>query len=128
MKPETQKWVNKAEGDWNSAQREAAVTQSPTHDVVCYLSQQCAEKYLKARLVEAAVLFRRTHDLEELLNAVLPIEPAWHVLLQDLRFLVSFAVAVRYPDIDATQADAQDAFACCQRVRQTIRTAFGLAV
>ncbi len=104
------------------------VTQAPNYDLVCYLAQQCAEKYLKARLVEAGLPFRKTHDLEELLQGILPIEPTWNVLLTDAQFLTSFAVDVRYPGMDATQADAQDAFACGQRIRQVIRLAFGLPV
>src|SRR5690349_10582329 len=97
MKPTTQKWINKAEGDWASAQREVVVTQSPNYDLVCFLAQQCAEKYLKARLIEAGLPFRKTHDLEELLQGILPIEPTWNALLMDAQFLTSFAVDVRYP-------------------------------
>jgi HEPN domain-containing protein len=104
------------------------VRQAPNFDLVCYLAQQCAEKYLKARLVEAGLPFRKTHDLEELLHDVLPLEPTWNALLTDLQFLTSFAVDVRYPGMDATQVDAQDAVACGQRVRQVIRLSFGLHI
>jgi len=52
MKAETTEWVQKAEGDINTAQREFAVQEEPNHDAVCFHAQQCAEKYLKARLIE----------------------------------------------------------------------------
>jgi HEPN domain-containing protein len=51
MKPETLEWVEKAEGDWKVAQREIGST-DPVHNVVCFLAQQCSEKYLKAFLEE----------------------------------------------------------------------------
>jgi len=40
-----------------------------------FFAQQCVEKYLKARLVEAGIAFPKTHDLEALLDLVLPAEP-----------------------------------------------------
>ena len=68
MKPETTEWVQKAEGDMNTAQREFAVQDEPNHDAVCFHAQQCAEKYLKARLIEVGLPVMRTHDLEILVN------------------------------------------------------------
>jgi HEPN domain-containing protein len=87
MKKITQEWVKKGEGDWSSAQREVRARKDPNYDSACYHAQQSAEKYLKARLVEVGIRFRKTHDLEELLNLVLPVEPMWNVLLTDLKFL-----------------------------------------
>jgi|TARA_B100002003_G_C13852838_1_gene417915 HEPN domain-containing protein len=45
MKPETQDWIDKAEGDWKVAQRESQAN-DPVWNVITFLSQQCAEKYL----------------------------------------------------------------------------------
>jgi HEPN domain-containing protein len=50
-------------------------------------AQQCAEKYLKARLEEAAIGFARTHDLLMLHQLALPVEPNWQVLQTPLAFL-----------------------------------------
>jgi HEPN domain-containing protein len=54
MNPITLEWVEKAEGDFAAAERELAVVVDPNYDAVCFHAQQCAEKYLKARLQEAA--------------------------------------------------------------------------
>jgi HEPN domain-containing protein len=67
MKPITLEWINKAEGDWTSAQREYRARQRPNYDASCFHAQQCAEKYLKARLEEAGIAFGRTHNLTSLL-------------------------------------------------------------
>ena len=55
MKQITQEWIAKAEGDWQDA-------------LSRYHAQQCAEKYLKARLDEAGSAFSKTHDLSLLLG------------------------------------------------------------
>ncbi len=70
MKPETKEWVDKAEGDWETMLRESKVSVKPNYDAVCFHAQQCAEKYLKARMIEADVSFRKTHDLLNLLETV----------------------------------------------------------
>ncbi len=64
MKPITREWVNKAEGDFATAQREFIVYPDPNYDAVCFHSQQWGEKLLKARLQEADVPFIKTHDLD----------------------------------------------------------------
>jgi HEPN domain-containing protein len=71
MNPLTLEWVQKAEVDFESAQL-LSLAANPLHDAVCFHAQQCIEKYLKARLQEAGVRFPRTHDLEELLDLVIP--------------------------------------------------------
>jgi HEPN domain-containing protein len=53
MKPLTSEWVEKAEWDFATANREIRVRKSPNFDAVCFHAQQCAEKYLKALLQEA---------------------------------------------------------------------------
>src|SRR5437016_2708330 len=80
MTPEIWEWINKAEGDWATVLREAAVTIDPNPDAICFHAQQCAEKYLKARLVLAGIAFRKSHDLLYLLELVIKVEPTWQYL------------------------------------------------
>ncbi len=80
MNPLTLEWVKKAEGDYATARRERAAAESPNFGAVCFHAQQCAEKYRKARLVEAGVAFRRTHDLGLLLTLASSVEPSWEAL------------------------------------------------
>ena len=67
MKPETAEWVDKAEGDWKVAPREMQAP-DPVWTVVCFLAEQCAEKYLKGFLEEQNIAFQKIHDLVVLLN------------------------------------------------------------
>jgi len=50
MKPMTAECLAKAEGDFTMLQREMRARKDPNYDGICFHAQQCAEKYLKARL------------------------------------------------------------------------------
>src|SRR6184192_957596 len=99
----TREWVKKAEGDFATAQREIRARKSPNYDSACFHAQQCAEKYLKARLQEAGVAFPHTHDLVALLKLALPLEPLWAGLSDSARRLSHHAVKTRYPGSSATR-------------------------
>ena len=128
MKPITDEWIVKAEEDWISMLRSYRARKDPSYNVACFHAQQCAEKYLKARLVEAGTAFPRTHDLLFLLSLVLPVEPSWGALQPELDTMNKYAIAYRYPGQDATKTDAKEAVKECRRVREIIRITFGLPV
>src|ERR1035441_6136638 len=55
MKPSTREWVAKAEEDYLAALDLARRRKRPLWSGVCFHAQQCAEKYLKARMEEAGL-------------------------------------------------------------------------
>ena len=126
MKPLTMEWVEKAEGDLAMVQRELRVRKSPNYDGACFHAQQCAEKYLKARLQEASIPFEKTHNLSALLKEALAVEPLWSSLSTNLAFLNQFAVRFRYPGEWATKEDAKEALRNCKLVRSDVRKSLGL--
>lgn len=128
MKPITQEWVDKAEGDWTSAIREVVVLTNPNYDLVCFLTQQCAEKYLKANLQEEGIAPPKVHDLEKLMDLLVPIQPFWSVLLPALDQLSDYAVSFRYPGHSADKKEAEDAVERCREVREVARRSLGLPV
>ena len=128
MNPLTLEWVNKAEGDFASAGRELRARKDPNYDSACFHAQQCAEKYIKARLVEVNIPYRRSHDLLMLLSLILPIEPTWQSIVPQLTVLTTFAVDYRYPGMTADKAIAKQAYVCCGEVRQLIRGALTLRI
>lgn len=121
MKQTTLEWIVKAEGDFATMERESRARKAPNHDAVCFHAQQCAEKYLKARLEEAGRPFGKTHDLNLLLDATVTVEPLWEVHRPDLAFLTDFGVAVRYPGATASKAAAREARERCRRFRLAVR-------
>lgn len=128
MKPSTMEWIEKAEDDWDLAQRAYRARKRTLYDAACFNAQQCVEKYLKAKLNEASLPFDKTHDLLKLLNQAATVEPSWAALQPEAIFLTDFAVLYRYPGRRATKAQAQQAIKDCREVRRVIRTAFGLPV
>jgi len=117
MKPMTVEWVAKAEGDFAIMERECQVTENPNYDGICFHAQQCAEKYLKARLCEVDITFSKIHDLVALLDQVLEVEPTWESFREDLAYLSDFAVTFRYPGESADAESAIDAQRRCHRFR-----------
>ena len=126
MKPIAAEWVAKAEGDFAIMERECRARKNPNYDGICFHAQQCAEKYLKARLCEADITFSKIHDLVALLEEVLEAEPAWETFREDLAYLSDFAVAFRYPGESADRESALDAQRRCRRFRNAARKALGL--
>ena len=128
MKPTSAEWVTKAEGDFAVMERESRVQDCPSYDAVCFHAQQCAEKYLKARLCEAGTVFGKTHDLVALLDQTLDQEPAWEAFRENLAYLSDFAVSFRYPGESATMDSALEAQKRCRAFRAAARQALGFAV
>jgi HEPN domain-containing protein len=125
MKPETVEWSDKAEGDWKVAQRERQAA-DPVWNVVCFLAQQCAEKYLKAFLEEQNIMFHKTHDLVALLNLsaglLLELDPQRPALLH----LSTFGIATRYPGVQADQQAAENTIKVAAEVRTVVRAKLSL--
>src|SRR5437588_11996030 len=102
MRTITREWVAKAESDYDGACEALRSRKRSRCDRICFFSQQCIEKYLKARLTEAGVAFPRTHELSILLQLCLPIEPPWVAFDRALSAMSQFAALVRYPGTWAT--------------------------
>jgi HEPN domain-containing protein len=128
MKQATHEWVEKAEEDYLAALDLSRRRKMQLHSSVCFHCQQCGEKYLKARMEEANLNVPKTHDLEILLTALLPIEPLWSAMRPALQNLTDFAVNFRYPGSQANKQDASTALRDCKSVRKEARLALGLPI
>ncbi len=126
MKPLTAEWVAKAEADRHAAAQLVNAEPVPW-DVVCFLAQQCAEKYLKAHLHEASVAFPKTHDLAVLLALIAAPPAALCAMRSDLDALSGLAVNVRYPGHNATEQIGMQALATADKVRGISRTMISLS-
>ena len=93
------RFIAKGEEDLLAAK---ALVDNPeiSDDIVGFHCQQAVEKFLKAVLTKEGVVFRKTHDLEELLDLMedngLPL-PENRDALDDLQ---PFAVTARYEFFD----------------------------
>ncbi len=117
-------WINKGEGDRRTAKRECEVVDAPNWDAVCFHAQQAVEKYLKALLQQEDIPFSRTHDLTQLLRPLLPIYSDLKALSDDLEWLTTFAVEIRYPGESALEDDAKQAVTIMERAITFIHPKF----
>jgi HEPN domain-containing protein len=126
MNPLTTEWIEKAEGDFLTAQREYRARNRPNYDAVCFHTQQTAEKYLKAWLQEVGKIIPRIHNLVDLVSLCIEVDPIFSILETELRGLDGYAVRTRYPGLNATKEEAQIALKTAKSVRIFIRKKLGL--
>lgn len=88
-------WLAYALGDLDAARMKPGLRQRPR--IVAFHAQQAAEKALKAALILSGTRPDRTHDLDELRNA---LPGGWTIKRRDksLAQLSDFAAERRYPD------------------------------
>ena len=127
MNPLTLEWVEKAENDYAAVQQ-LLLASNPLHDIICFHAQQCIEKYLKAWLQEAAIRVPRPHNLEELLELILPTLPEWSHWQPDFKIITEYAVEPRYPGDSRTADNTQHARHISDAVRQAVRTHLELPI
>ena len=126
MNPLTLEWVNKADEDFIAAERLLRVRKTPVYSVVCFHSQQCAEKLPKAFLQEHKQTIPKIHHLADLLTLVSQVDASFQFLSADLKVLEDYAVDFRYPGNIVTKGDAKTAFKAAKNVRATIRSKLNL--
>jgi HEPN domain-containing protein len=126
MKPLTRDWVKKAENDFKVAALILRWPQDRVPDAVCFHCQQCLEKYLKARLVEAGLSFPKSHDLFLLVNLTGTVEPGWLAFSSAAKAITNYAVDFRYPGHSATLREARTAMKHCRVIRAAARRSLGL--
>lgn len=128
MKKMTREWVDQAEKDWLVVQL-LQTANLGVFDPICFHCQQAVEKYFKALLQQWEVRVPRTHDLNLLLDLLLPRDAALGKLRRGLKTLTMCAVEVRYPRVPGIRISAgqfQFALRLAERVRQEIRNRLGI--
>ncbi|WP_456475591.1 HEPN domain-containing protein [Candidatus Pyrohabitans sp.] len=91
------KWLIKAVKDLKVAENEIKVSPDDlVTEAICFHAQQAVEKFLKAYLINKNVEFKKTHNLEFLLDLCAKIDRDFeNIDVGDLSF---YAVEIRYPD------------------------------
>ncbi|MFB3921178.1 MAG: HEPN domain-containing protein [Terriglobia bacterium] len=126
MNATVKEWIDKAEGDFATAGRELHAAESPNFDAVCFHSQPCVEKLMKAALIHLGVLPPKTHDLVTLDRLLGPAWPGWSWRPDELRFLSNAAIASRYPRESADKDEAAESYKVAGKIREKLRTLMGI--
>ena len=96
---EAARWLRYIDADL-AAIRLALSADPPIGLVAGYHCQQAAEKIMKGLPVLHDQPFRRTHDLDELADGVLRMQPELRATLAPLRLLTAWGYMYRYPAFD----------------------------
>lgn len=89
------RWLNFAKEDLRAA--EVSINEN-LHNIVCFHSQQAAEKSIKALYLYYFDTIPKTHDLEAILNKLKEKSAKLSKFEEEFRFLNKFYVPTRYPD------------------------------
>ena len=115
-------WIERAEEDFRTADYTLTMPENCPFGTVCFHSQQCVEKYIKALLVWRSVAFPKVHDIGELMQ-LLPSDVVLPLSADEQELLTDYAVGTRYPGdrepIIRTEAEA--AVGTAKKVREAIR-------
>ncbi len=114
-------WIEKADNDLKNAAYILTLGAEGPTDTVCFHSQQCVEKYLKAFLVFVETDFPKTHDIGELMNLI-PDRYRPELSIQDQRRLTAYATVTRYPGgyPPIKLSEARQAVRLARRTRKVI--------
>ncbi len=116
-----EKWLIKANNDLKVAENEMALPkENMVTDAICFHSQQAVEKYLKAFLIFKGEDFKKSHNLEYLLEICAQLEKDFSQI--DLGNLSFYAVEVRYPDdfYIPTENEAQECLNIARNVKDFV--------
>ena len=121
MRAIAKEWMDKADDDFYSAELLLRAGEHPMPGNSCFHSQQSADKYLKAFLVENQIEFPRTHQLMVLVELCAGVDGSFFEISQFVRRLESYAVAVRYPGISIDAGAAEKALQTAGTIRDFLR-------
>ncbi len=118
-------WLEKAESDYLVFQQLLKMGDSCPCDAVSFHAQQCAEKYLKARLVHLSINFPKTHDIGEIVK-LFPPGSGIPLSIAEQEKLTDYAWMGRYPGDQetVTRIQAEEAAALALKIRTAIRSSF----
>jgi len=91
-------WFEYAENDLEAA-KILSVQLKPKFEIICYHSQQGAEKILKGYIASRNGRLQKTHDLVVLCETCADYDPDFEQIITNCSDLTIYASEVRYPNI-----------------------------
>jgi HEPN domain-containing protein len=115
-----QEWQKLGEMDLNSAEYLLNMKPMPV-EIICYLSQQSAEKYLKGYLVLNGINPPKIHDLDELRKLCSNLSETFEKIADQCSDLTAYGVQPRYPtELMLEERDMRQALSSAKRVRDFV--------
>jgi HEPN domain-containing protein len=114
-------WIKKADEDLKIVRHELNLPEEErVTGAICFHSQQAAEKYIKAYLLNKKIDIPKSHDLEYLVALCADKDKDFENL--EIGNLTDYAVSVRYPDDFYTPSlkEAIKAFELADKIKKLI--------
>jgi len=114
-------WFNKADEDELNTVS-ILKHRDGTPSVVCFLSQQMAEKYLKGLLVYHEKDFPKIHDLIKIEELLLEFEPEIKEYKDELDLLNRYYIETRYPGDypEFTWQEGEQAYEAAKKIKEFV--------
>lgn len=125
MKKNIAQWQRLAEMDLATAHHMFETYRPIPVEIVCFHSQQTAEKMLKCFLVYNETEPPKTHDLQTLLEMCIEIETGFNSIYKEAALLTRYAVLPRYPaEIELIDSDGETALKYADIVMNFVKNLF----
>ena len=120
---EVNEWVRRADMDLATAFHMNDTFAPKPLEIICYHSQQAAEKIIKCYLVFHGIEPPKTHDIQLLLEKCLEINLDFDDIYNDATTLTNYAVRIRYPfELELTEQDAERALQIAKKVMDFVKS------
>lgn len=105
-----EEWVRLVNMDLSAARLLFEMHRPMPVEIVCFHSQQAAEKIIKGFLVSKGVIPPKTHNLRDLMEMCLEFENSFNVYQREADTLTQYGVLPRYPaELELDEADGERA-------------------
>ena len=103
-------WIRLAEMDLATAHHMFETFHPQPLEIVCFHSQQAAEKIVKCYLVSKGIEPPKTHDMQVLIEMCIELDNTFNEIYVEATTLTNYAVRLRYPtELGLLESDASKA-------------------
>ena len=114
-------WIVYANRDLDTAKHLNNTMRPKPFEIICYHSQQAAEKFLKAFLFCSSVTPPKTHDLNTLCEMCEELNDSFSEIALQCGSLTKYGIAPRYPyELEITDEDAESALCKSEKIKEFI--------
>lgn len=114
-------WLVFANRDLDSAKHLNGTMRPKPLEIICYHSQQAAEKFLKAFLFCNSVNPPKTHDLNMLCEMCEEINDSFSEIALQCGSLTKYGIAPRYPyELEISDEDTESALNKAEKIKEFI--------
>ena len=126
MNAEIMEWKRLADMDLVTAKHMFETYRPIPVEIVCFHSQQAAEKMLKCFLVFHEIEPPKTHDLKSLIKMCIEIESEYDTINKEAALLSEYAVLPRYPaEFDLDETDGERAIKSADKIVNYVNELIG---